>query len=252
MERLNKFLAGAGLGSRRRCDELIAAGRVTVDGVRVAAPGQRVEPGQTVRVDGRPVAGQEKVYWLLNKPKGYLCTNYDPAGRPRAIDLLLHVPQRIYTVGRLDEDSEGLLLLTNDGELAERLTHPRYGIDKTYHVQVAGNPAPDLVPKLMRGVWLSDGLAKARRARRLREQGKSTWLEIVLAEGKKREIRRILARLGHKVLSLKRIALGPVKLDRLKTGKCRRLSLRELGQLERLANLPRSETKTPSAAGKGR
>lgn len=234
MERLNKYLAGAGFGSRRRCDELIAAGRVAVGGVRAEA-GRQVDEGDAVTVDGKPVEAQRHVYWALNKPPGYLCTNHDPAGRPRAIDLLLHVPERIYTVGRLDEDSEGLLLLTNDGELAQRLTHPRFGVEKTYLVQVAGRPKAEALQKLTQGVYLSEGLARAKRVKRLRDQGQSAWLQIVLAEGKNREIRRMLAKLGHKVLHLKRIAIGPIRLDRLKSGKCRKLSLPELKTLKKIA-----------------
>src|SRR5437870_10208095 len=141
MERLNKFLAHAGLGSRRQCDDIIRAGRVTIAGQVVRELGTRVEPGQEVRVDGQPLRSERLVYWLVNKPRGYLCTNYDPAGRPLATDLVPHVSERVYTVGRLDEDSEGLLLLTNDGELANRLMHPRFGVEKTYEVLVAGNPS---------------------------------------------------------------------------------------------------------------
>ncbi|HZT79725.1 MAG TPA: pseudouridine synthase, partial [Gemmataceae bacterium] len=178
---------------------------------------------------------ERPVYWLVNKPRGYLCTNHDPAGRPRAIDLVPHVRQRVYTVGRLDEDSEGLLLLTNDGDLAHRLTHPRFGVEKTYVVQVAGRPSREDVQQLLKGVWLSDGHVKARRVKRLRQQGESTWLEIVLNEGKNREVRRMLARLGHKVMRLKRVALGPVHLSRVPTGKARPLTPRELEMLRRAA-----------------
>src|SRR5262249_46453542 len=140
-----------------------------------------------IAVDGKPVKTERFVYWLLNKPRGYLCTNHDPAGRPRALDLVPHVRQRVYAVGRLDEDSEGLLLLTNDGDLAYKLMHPSFGVEKTYHVQVAGRPTHDELQQLLKGVWLSDGHVKAKRVRRLRQQGESTWLEVVLNEGKNRE-----------------------------------------------------------------
>ncbi|HMP02017.1 MAG TPA: pseudouridine synthase, partial [Gemmatales bacterium] len=182
-ERLNKHLAASGFGSRRRCDELIQKGHVRLDGQIVTDPSTRVRPGQEVTVDGQSAAAQKLTYWLLNKPKGYLCTNHDPAGRPRAIDLMLHVRQRLFTVGRLDEASEGLLLLTNDGELAQRLTHPRYGIEKTYMVQVAGRTSREDVQKLLDGVYLAEGKARAKRVRRLGTRGESTLLEIVLAEG---------------------------------------------------------------------
>ncbi len=236
MERLNKLLAHAGAGSRRHCDELVAAGRVTVDGKPVRELGTRVDPAaQKVCVDGKPVQTERPVYWLVNKPRGYLCTDHDPAGRPRAVDLVPKVSQRVYTVGRLDEQSEGLLLLTNDGDLAFRLMHPRFGVEKTYLVQVAGKPSHDDVGQLLKGVWLSDGHVKARRAKALRRQGESTWMEIVLSEGKNREIRRMLARLGHKVMRLKRTAIGPVKLGHLGKGKARRLAMPEVEALRRSA-----------------
>jgi 23S rRNA pseudouridine2605 synthase len=236
MERLNKLLAHAGVGSRRHVEELIAAGRVTVDGRPVRELGTKVDPqAQQVTVDGQPVKMERPVYWVVNKPRGYLCTNEDPAGRPRAIDLVPHVEQRVYTVGRLDEDSEGLLLLTNDGDLAHRLTHPRFGVEKTYLVQVAGHPSRDDVQQLLKGVWLSDGHVRARRVKVMKSQGDSTWVQVVLSEGKNREIRRMLARLNHKVLRLRRVAIGPVQLDKLPKGKARKLSLLELNALRRIA-----------------
>ncbi len=237
MERLNKLLAHAGVGSRRHVEELIAAGRVTVDGRKVRELGTKVDPqAQQVTVDGQPVKMERPVYWLVNKPRGYLCTNEDPAGRPRAVDLVPHVEQRVYTVGRLDEDSEGLLLLTNDGDLAHRLTHPRFGVEKTYVVQVAGHPSRDDVQQLLKGVWLSDGHVRAQRVKVMKSQGDSTWLQVVLSEGKNREIRRMLARLNHKVLRLRRVAIGPVQLDQLAKGKARKLSLLELNKLRRIAD----------------
>jgi 23S rRNA pseudouridine2605 synthase len=234
MERLNKFLAHAGVGSRRHCEALILAGRVSVDGQTIRILGTKVEPEQQVCVDGQPLRAEKPVYWLVHKPRGYLCTNHDPAGRPLAIDLVPHVPQRVYTVGRLDEASEGLLLLTNDGDLANRLMHPRFGVEKSYLVQVAGFPSPDDIQQLLKGVWLSDGHVRARQVKRLKRQGESTWLRIVLSEGKNREIRRMLARLGHKVLRLRRIALGPVMLGSLGPGKSRRLTGAELSALRKL------------------
>jgi 23S rRNA pseudouridine2605 synthase len=245
MERLNKYLAHAGVGSRRHCEELILRGRVTVNGRAVRELGTKVESGAAVCVDGQPLHGEKLVYWLVNKPRGYLCTNFDPAGRPRAIDLVPHVSQRVYTVGRLDEDSEGLLLLTNDGDLANRLMHPRFGVEKTYLVQVAGHPDHEDLQKLLKGVWLSDGHVRARRVKRLKAQGESTWLEIVLNEGKNREVRRMLARLGHKVMVLRRIAIGPVRLDKLRRGKARRLKVEELEHLRAAAR--KSEKRTPKS-----
>jgi 23S rRNA pseudouridine2605 synthase len=236
MERLNKALAHAGVGSRRRCDELILAGRVSIDGHRVTNPGTRVDPEtQQLAVDDTPVRQERKVYWALHKPRGVICTNYDPAGRERAIDLVPHIDQRVYTVGRLDEDSEGLLLLTNDGELAVKLMHPRFGVHKTYLVQVAGAPTKEDISKLLTGVFLAEGKVRAQHVKRMKSQGKSTWLRITLAEGKNREIRRMLAKLGHKVLRIRRIAIGSVQLDRLPKGKSRKLSLKEIETLKRLA-----------------
>src|SRR5438445_5111413 len=242
MERLNKFLAHAGVASRRQCDALIAAGRVAVDGDVVRELGTQIDPAsQQVTVGHQPIHAERQVYWLVNKPRGVLCTNYDPAGRPLAIQFVPQVSQRVYTVGRLDEDSEGLLLLTNDGELANRLMHPRFGIDKTYLVQVAGDPAPEDLKKLLKGVWLSEGRVRAKRIKREKKQGASTWLRIVLNEGKNREIRRMLARQGHKVLRLRRIAIGPVQLGGLPTGQARRLTRPELGALRQAAERPRRQ-----------
>jgi 23S rRNA pseudouridine2605 synthase len=237
VERLNKLLAHAGFGSRRHCEDLIRAGRVAIDGQLVRELGTRVDPArERLTVDGEPVRPEKPVYWLVNKPRGYLCTNRDLAHRPLAIDLVPQVAQRVYTVGRLDEASEGMLLLTNDGDLAHRLAHPRFGVEKTYLVQVAGNPSPEDLRQLLRGIWLSVGHVRAARIKREKKQGESTWLRIVLNEGKNREIRRMLARLGHKVMRLRRIAIGPVQLGNVPTGKSRRLSPVELTALRRLVD----------------
>jgi 23S rRNA pseudouridine2605 synthase len=234
MERLNKFLAHAGVASRRQCDELIASGRVKIDGRIVRDFGVKIDPEKNkVSVDDAPVKTEKPAYWVVNKPVGYLCTNNDPAGRPLAIDLVPKSEQRVYTVGRLDEASEGLLLMTNDGELAFQLMHPKFQIEKTYLVLVAGSPNREDEQKLLEGVWLSDGKVKAKRVRRIKAVGDSTWLRIVLCEGKNREIRRMLAKLGHKVMKLRRVAIGPIEIDRLPKGKARRLSLTELNQLKR-------------------
>jgi len=250
MERLNKVLAHAGLGSRRQVEELILRGRVSIDGQVIRELATHVDlEKHHVSVDGRALHQERIVYWLVNKPRGYLCTNRDPAGRPLAIDLVDHVPQRVYTVGRLDEDSEGLLLLTNDGDLAHKLMHPRFGVDKTYHVQVAGAPTADDIKQLLRGVYLADGHVKAQRVRRLRGQGESTWLEIVLSEGKNREIRRMLARLKHKVLRLRRVSIGPIQMGRLALGKARPLKGEDLERLRRAADPARRRRHAASTPG---
>lgn len=234
MERLNKYLAHAGVGSRRHCDDLIAAGRVKINGQTVRDLGMKVDPElQKVAVDDQPVRAEKAVYWVVHKPPGYLCTDHDPARRPLAKDLIPHVEQRVYTVGRLDEASEGMLLMTNDGELANALMHPRYGVEKTYLVLVAGKPSPQDLQQLLDGVWLSDGKVKAKSVRRVKSQGESTWVRIVLCEGKNREIRRMLAKLDHKVLKLRRVAIGPIDLDKLPKGKSRKLTLPELEALKK-------------------
>ena len=235
MDRLNKYLAHAGLGSRRHCEELIVTGRVSINGKTVKDLATRVAAEQTVKVDGEPIKSEKHVYWLVHKPRGYLCTNHDPSNRPLALDLVPQISQRVYTVGRLDEDSEGLLLLTNDGDLAHRLMHPRFGVEKSYLVLVAGDPRPDDLKRLMQGVFLSEGHVKARHVKRLRKQGNSTWLRIVLAEGKNREIRRMLAKLDHKVLRLKRVAIGSIDIGSLALRKSRHLTAQELRSLKRAA-----------------
>ena len=235
-QRLQKILAHAGLGSRRDCEEYILQGRVTVDGKVVRELATRVDSeGAAIAVDGERVRLEKMVYFAVNKPKGYVSTNKDPAGRPRVIDLLPDVPERVYAVGRLDEDSMGLMILTNDGELANRLAHPRYGVEKTYRALVAGTPGREILDKLTEGIWLSDGKVRAKRARFAGSQGEATTLELVLAEGKKREIRRMLARLGHKVMSLTRIAIGPVVLKGLSSGEHRPLSRSEIDLLRKVA-----------------
>ncbi|MGP0066938.1 MAG: pseudouridine synthase [Isosphaeraceae bacterium] len=236
-ERLQKILAQAGLGSRRGCEELVLQGRVTVNGEIVRQLGTKVDPAASrIAVDGEPIRLEKIVYFAVNKPKGYVSTNFDPSGRPRVVDLLPEIPERVYTVGRLDEDSTGLMILTNDGELANRLAHPRFGVEKMYRALVAGTPELDIIAKLTEGVWLSDGKVRAKRARLAGRHGQATMLELVLAEGKKREIRRMLAKLGHKVMSLNRVAVGPITLKGLAVGECRPLSNHEIELLRKVAS----------------
>jgi 23S rRNA pseudouridine2605 synthase len=241
--RLQKILADAGVASRRQAEELIRAGRVTVDGRTVTELGTRADPErQDIRVDGQAVRPERKIYYLVNKPKGYLSTTSTAEGKPRVIDLVARSSQRLYTVGRLDAETEGLILVTNDGPLANRLAHPRYGVEKVYLAQVAGSPNRQVIEQLRRGVWLSEGKARPREVRVRGKRGTSTLLEITLTEGRNREIRRMLARLGHKVLNLKRVALGGLKLGGLPTGAARRLEPDELRHLE--AATQRSSQKT--------
>lgn len=256
-ERLQKVLAAAGVGSRRQCEELISEGRVEVDQHVVTRLGTRVDATrQAIRVDGVSLPKPKRVYYLVNKPVGVVTTNRDPAGRPRVIDL---VPdhERLFSVGRLDRSSEGLILLTNDGELAQRLAHPRYGVEKTYRVEVAGHPSPQAIARIRQGVRLSDGLARVVALRFKRRMRQSTELEIVLNEGRNRELRRILARVGHKVLRLKRVALGPLRLAELPVGAYRPLSREEVQQLKRAARQAPTLTtprrgRRPSAGGRGK
>lgn len=238
-ERLQKVMAAAGVGSRRHCEELIRAGRVEVDRRVVRELGTKVDPAaQEIRLDGIVLARGKRVYYLVNKPVGVVSTNADPAGRPRVVDLLPEMPERLFTVGRLDLSSEGLMLVTNDGELANQLAHPRYGVEKTYHVLVAGTADFDVLGKLRQGIHLAEGVARVVSARVRTSFKHSTLLEIVLAEGRNREIRRLLAKVGHKVLRLKRVALGPVRLADLPPGHFRPLRNDELKLLRRLGRRP--------------
>jgi 23S rRNA pseudouridine2605 synthase len=231
-QRLQKVLAAAGIGSRRQCEELIRTGRIEVDRAVVTQLGTTVDPEhQEVRVDGVVLSRSRRAYYAVHKPRGVVTTNRDPAGRPRVIDLVPSTPERLFPVGRLDLYSDGLILLTNDGELANQLTHPRYGVDKTYRVMVAGQPTPEVLLKLQRGIHLAEGLARVHRVQVKKRQRQSTLLEMTLREGHNREIRRVLARVGHKVLHLTRIAVGPVRLGNLAPGAHRKLTHGEVEAL---------------------
>ncbi len=230
-QRLQRILASAGFGSRRECEKLIEEGRCEVDGEIVTKLGTKVDPTkQKMRVDGIKVKFSRPQYYAVNKPPGVISTSSDPSGRMRVIDLI-DTNQRVYNVGRLDKSSEGLILVTNDGELANRLTHPRYGVKKIYMVQVVGRPEGSELKKLERGVYLAEGFAKVVGARIKKRTKDSTWLEITLDEGRNREIRRLLARIGHKVLRLRRVAIGPLRLGELPLGAHRRLERKEIEAL---------------------
>jgi len=250
-QRLNKVLAAAGLGSRRKVEELIEQGRVQVDGDVVADLACKVDPAAVkIKVDGEWLKKSRPVYFALNKPPGVLSTNYDPSGRMRVIDL---VPDqdRVFSVGRLDQSSEGLMLLTNDGELAQRLAHPKFRIQKTYFVVVSGQMSEDELNKLRKGVHLAEGLARIDGATIKRVRKGCTELEIILSEGKNREIRRILARAGHKVVLLRRIAIGPLRLGQMPVGASRQLTSNEVKALYvASAEKPRPKSKSGPAATK--
>ncbi len=231
--RLQKVLAAAGVGSRRHCEELIGAGRVEVDGETVRRYGARVDPQhQIIRVDGRRIpARQDLVYLALNKPAGVLTTMSDDRGRPTIADFLGDQAQRLYHVGRLDYDTEGLMLLMNDGELAHRLTHPSYGVLKTYLADVPGPVSRDTVRRLLSGVELADGVASADKFRVVERAGARVLVEITLHEGRKHIVRRMLAEVGHPVSRLVRTHVGPVALGSLRPSTTRALTTREIGEL---------------------
>lgn len=231
--RLQRYLAAAGVASRRKSEELIAKGRVQVDGKVVTELGTQIIPGKNeVRVDTEPVKMKPKVYYLLNKPTGIVCTHSDPNGRARAIDLVpRNEDDHLFTVGRLDENSEGLLLITNDGELSNRMTHPKFRVLRTYRVVVAGEPDYADLKQLQDGLYFREGRFKVHHVKKLKSQGKSTALELQLSEGQNREVRRLLARLGHKVLTLTRVGFGPLRLGKLAPGEYRSLTVSERREL---------------------
>jgi 23S rRNA pseudouridine2605 synthase len=239
--RLQKLLAGAGYGSRRACERLIEAGRVSVDGTVVTELGVRVDPGrQVIHVDGtRVVLDDTKVYLAFNKPLGVVSTMSDDLGRPSLADYVGQRNERLFHVGRLDADTEGLLLLTNDGDLAHRLQHPAYGVAKTYVAQVEahGSVAHDVGRRLREGVQLEDGVVKADSFRLVDSLPGKAIVEIVLHEGRKHVVRRMLEAVGHPVVALARTQVGPVRLGELRPGRTRALTREEVGGLHRAAGL---------------
>lgn len=230
--RLQKFLSDAGIASRRRAEELVLEGRVLVNGGVVEALPAFVDPARdAVIVDGAPVHVQAPTYYLVHKPKGFVCTNRDPDGRPRAVDLLPPIRERLFPVGRLDADSSGLLLMSNDGELALRITHPRFGIPKRYRVEVRGQVGPEIVRRMRDGVYLAEGKASATEVEVIHRGRERSVLMVTLREGRNRQVRRMLARLGHPVRDLKRVQIGPLSLKGLPLGAARRLSPPEVSAL---------------------
>jgi 23S rRNA pseudouridine2605 synthase len=238
--RLQKVLAAAGVGSRRTCEQLIAAGRVSVDGRTVTEMGLRVDPQRAViHVDGNRInVRSDLVYLALNKPRGVLSSMSDSRGRPTVADLVVDQPERLFHVGRLDADSEGLLLLTNDGELAHRLMHPSFGVSKTYLATVPGPVPRDLGRRLRVGVELDDGPVRVDKFRIVQAEGQRAIVEVVLHEGRKHIVRRLLAEVGHPVQRLVRTAIGPVLLGGQRAGSVRALSPAELAGLHRLVDKP--------------
>jgi 23S rRNA pseudouridine2605 synthase len=234
--RLQKVLAAAGVGSRRRCEALIASGRVCVDGRVISELGTKVDPDTAViTVDGQPLGGsQEKVYILLNKPTGYTSTRSDPHAKHTVLELVRGVDVFLFPVGRLDVDTSGLMILTNDGELAQQLTHPSHEVEKTYLAEVRGAISARGVSRLEQGIELDDGMtapAKARLISWSRKDDAST-VEITVREGRKRQVRRMLDTVGHRVLKLKRIRMGNLELGGLKEGAWRHLTKKEVARLK--------------------
>jgi 23S rRNA pseudouridine2605 synthase len=239
--RLQKVLAAAGVGSRRVCEDLIAAGRVAVDGATVTEMGMRVDPlSAVIHVDGDRInVRDDLVYLALNKPRGVLSAMSDDRGRRTVADLVADRPERLFHVGRLDADTEGLLLLTNDGELAHRLMHPSFGVSKTYLATVPGPVAKTVTRRLRDGVELEDGPVRVDAFRIIQEQGERSIVEVVLHEGRNHIVRRLLAEVGHPVERLVRTAIGPVHLGGQRAGSLRELSRAELAELHRLVDKTR-------------
>jgi 23S rRNA pseudouridine2605 synthase len=231
--RLQKLLAQSGVASRRRCEELMLAGLVEVDGEVVTRLGTKVDPRTAViRVEGRrlpPVS--PNVYLALNKPRGVVSTMSDPEGRRTLSDLVADRPERLFHVGRLDTDTSGLIILTNDGDFAQRLAHPSYEVDKTYVAEVAGDVSRTTLKQLREGVTLDDGPVTVSAARIVQRGGGKTIVELVIHEGRNRIVRRLLDQVDHPVRKLTRTRIGPVALGQLKSGELRELSNDELGEL---------------------
>ncbi len=237
MERLQKVLAGAGIASRRHCEELILAGKIKVNGVVVRTLGSKVDPEKDkIEVEGKLLITEApKIYIILNKPAGYVTTAYDPQGRPTVLDLVRDAGARVYPVGRLDFDTEGLLLLTNDGELTYALTHPKHEVGKTYLALVQGVPGPDKLKRFQKGLRLADGPTAPAKVRLMKTVRNNAWLEITIHEGRNRQLRRMCETIGHPVFRLKRIKLGFLTMDKLEEGKYRQLTKEEVSKLKQLA-----------------
>jgi len=231
-------LAKAGVASRREAERMMIEGRVTVNGKVIEALGFKADPSKDhIKVDGKRLAPFEpKVILLLNKPRGYLSTVKDPKGRPTVLDLLKNMKSRIYPVGRLDFDAEGLLLLTNDGDLAHLLSHPRFSVPKTYLVKVTGAPEEKKLARLKRGVALEDGEAKAISCSLIRQKEKNSWVRVVVTEGRNHLVKRMFSAIGHTVLKLKRVEYGPIQLGGLPFGQFRTLTPEEIEKLKRISS----------------
>jgi 23S rRNA pseudouridine2605 synthase len=248
-ERLQKLLARAGYGSRRKCEELIKQGAVTIDGQLVTELGTKADlKEQDVRVEGRRLRIETPVYYLLNKPRNVLCTAHDPQGRQTVLDIVKD-RRRIFPIGRLDAESRGAVILTNDGSFTNLLTHPRYGVEKTYLIRVRGAVSDAALEKLRQGVWLSEGRTLPARVWVMKKKTEETELGLGISEGKNRQVRRMLATVGYKVLSLTRTRIGPLTLRGIGEGNFRELTKDEVLSLKRLA---RKNAQAPQTKPRGK
>lgn len=230
--RLQKYLADAGVASRRACEQIIVAGRVAVNGETVTELGSKVDPGHDrVAVDGAPVKTRRKLYIAINKPRGYVCTRVDPLERKTLGDLLPKEWAHLYSVGRLDYESEGLIFVTNDGDFCLRITHPRHGVRKKYVAQVEGKVEPMMLAKLTKGIVFEGDQLRAEKARLMQANNSHSMVELELTEGKNREVRRLFEAIGMTVGRLQRIQIGPIKLGELPVGKWRALTEQEIKSL---------------------
>lgn len=232
-ERLQKIISAAGVASRRHAEKLITDGRVSVNNVVVTEQGVKADASKDIiRIDGKVISVEKtKLYIALNKPAGFVTTLHDPQNRPTVVDLLSDVPERVYPVGRLDYDSRGLLLLTNDGDFAQKIQHPRFQKPKVYKVKIQGHPSREQLKQLGKGVKLDDGLFKPENIKLEKINDKSCWLQLTLREGRNRIIRRGFEAIGYRVASLSRESIGDLKLDGLKEGTWRHLTKKEIIQL---------------------
>jgi 23S rRNA pseudouridine2605 synthase len=235
-ERIQKILAKAGIASRREAEQMVLEGRVTVNGHVIDAMGFKADPSKDfIKVDGKRLAGFEsKIVILLNKPRNVLSTVKDPQERPTVMNLLKGVKGRVYPVGRLDFDAEGVLILTNDGDLAHILSHPRFSVPRTYLAKVRGTPEDKAIGRLQRGITLDDGRARAVSVEVINRREKNSWVRVVVTEGRNHLIKRMLLTVGHPVLKLKRVAFGPIHLGNLPLGQFRYLTPEEITKLKRL------------------
>ena len=231
-------MAKAGIASRREAEKILIEGRVTVNGKIVDQLGFKADPSKDyIKVDGKRLARFEpKVTLLLNKPRGYLSTVKDPKGRPTVIDLLKNIKWRVYPVGRLDFDAEGLLLLSNDGDFTYSLSHPKFSIPRTYLVKIRGIPEEERLARLKRGVMLEDGDAKAVSVQVFRQREKNSWIQVVVTEGRNRLVKRMFSAINCPVLKLKRVGFGPIQLGDLRIGQFRYLTAEEMMKLRRISS----------------